>query len=273
MLDWFKRVAKPGSGEHLGKKEDQPTPDDSQVDRLASRIDTLNKIVNTEQPVRTVPRRMRVIVVASQKGGVGKTTITAHLAVCAGKSAQRSAVLIDTDPQGSLTEWWEARRERLEQNGGLALVTVKRDELASKLIELDEQGTATAIIDTPPALTAEIDKVIAMADFVIIPARPSPHDLRAIGATVSLVRRAKKPFMFIVNGAVPRANITAEAVAALSEHGRVAPVILYQRTDYAASMIDGRTVMEAGGPTGRSAQEIADLWRHVDEQLNVRAAA
>ena len=273
MLDWFKRVAKPGSGEHLVKKEDPTPPDDSQVDRLLSRYDSLSKVVNTEQPARMGPRRMRVIVVASQKGGVGKTTITAHLAVCAGKPDERPAVLIDTDPQGSLTEWWEARREKLEQNSGLTLVTVKRDELAAKLTELDQQGTAIAVIDTPPALTAEIDKVIAMADLVVIPARPSPHDLRAIGATVSLVRRAKKPFVFVVNGAVPRANITAEAVAALSEHGRVAPVILYQRTDYAASMIDGRTVMEAGGPTGRSAQEIADLWRHVDEQLNVRAAA
>jgi len=238
-----------------------------------SRLGTLSRAVNTEPPAPTAPRQMRVIVVASQKGGVGKTTIAAHLAVYAGKPGQRRAVLIDTDPQGSLTEWWEARREGLEQNGGLALVAVKREELASKLVELDDQGTAIAIVDTPPALTAEIEKVIAQADLVLIPARPSPHDLRAIGATVSLVRRAKKPFVFIINGAVPRANITAEAVAALSEHGRVAPVILYQRTDYAASMIDGRTVMEAGSPSGRSAQEIADLWRHVDEQLNVRVAA
>jgi len=273
MLDWFKRVAKPSSREQQDKIEDQKTPEHSQINRMMSRYDSLDKVVNTDTPARIISQRMRVIVVASQKGGVGKTTITAHLAVCAGNPDCRPAVLIDTDPQGSLTEWWEARKERLEQNSGLALVTVKRDELAAKLTELDEQGTAIAIIDTPPALTAEIEKVIAMADLVIIPARPSPHDLRAIGATVTLARRAKKPFVFIVNGAVPRANITAEAVAALSEHGRVAPVILYQRTDYAASMIDGRTVMEAGAPTGRSAQEIADLWRHVDEQLNVRAAA
>src|SRR5262249_29627441 len=148
----------------------QSPPDDSQVNRLLSRFEVPNKIGTTAQPARTVPRRMRVIVVASQKGGVGKTTITAHLAVCAGND-QRPAVLVDTDPQGSLREWWEARLERLEQNGRLALVTVERDELASKLTELDEQGTAIAIIDTPPALTAEIDKVIAMADLVIIPAR------------------------------------------------------------------------------------------------------
>jgi chromosome partitioning protein len=87
-----------------------------------------------------------------------------------------------------------------------------------------------------------------------------------------MTRRAGKPFLFVVNGAAPRANITAEAVAALSEHGRVAPVILYQRTDYAASMIDGRTVMETA-TGGRSAQEIAELWNYVFAQISVRQAA
>jgi chromosome partitioning protein len=52
----------------------------------------------------------------------------------------------------------------------------------------------------------------------------------------------------------------------------VAPVILYQRTDYAASMIDGHTVMETV-PAGRSAQEIGELWKYVYKQINIRAAA
>jgi chromosome partitioning protein len=86
---------------------------------------------------------------------------------------------------------------------------------------------------------------------VVIPARPSPHDLRAIGATVNIARSAGKPFFFVINAAAPRAHITAEAIAALSEHGRVAPVILYQRTNFASSMIDGHTVMETAVPGAR----------------------
>jgi len=78
--------------------------------------------------------------------------------------------------------------------------------------------------------------------------------------------------MFVVNGASPRASITAQAVAALSEHGRVAPVILYQRTEFAASMIDGRTVMETAA-SGRSSQEIVDLWQCVYAQIGLRVAA
>ena len=211
--------------------------------------------------------QMKIIAVASQKGGCGKTTIAAHLAVRAGMIGQGPAVLIDTDPQHSLTEWWQAR-----DDDSLALATVTLDDLAGSLATLRSQGAAVAIIDTPPALTASIERVIALADLVLIPARPSPHDLRAIGATVEMTRRAGKPFVFVVNGAAPRASITAEAVAALSEHGRVAPGILYQRTDFAASMIDGRTVMEAA-PNGRSAHEIAELWKCVYGQISMRAAA
>jgi chromosome partitioning protein len=208
-----------------------------------------------------------VIAVACQKGGSGKTTLAAHLAVQAGRVGQGPAALIDTDPQGSLGEWWSARND-----DALALESVKLDDLAADPKVFSTHGAAVTIIDTPPALTASIEQVIAVADLVLIPARPSPHDLRAIGATVSMARRAGKPFIFVVNGAAPRANITAEAVAALSEHGRVAPVILYQRTDYAASMIDGRTVMETA-PGGRSANEIVDLWKYVYAQISLRAAA
>jgi chromosome partitioning protein len=210
---------------------------------------------------------MRVIAVCSQKGGAGKTTIAAHLAVRAGETGHGPAVLIDTDPQGSLGEWWRARHA-----DSPALAKVKLEDLAANLAELRSYGTAIAIIDTPPALTGSIEQVIALADLVVIPARPSPHDLRAVGATVEMARRAGKPFLFVVNGAAPRASITAQAVAALSEHGRVVPVILYQRTDWAASMIDGRTVMETAA-AGNSAQEIGRLWDYIYEQISMRAAA
>ena len=72
--------------------------------------------------------------------------------------------------------------------------------------------------------------------------------------------------------ALARFERETQAVAALSEHGRVAPVILYQRTEYAASMIDGRTVTETA-PSGRSAQEIAELWQAVYAQIGLRVAA
>src|SRR3546814_1777226 len=61
-------------------------------------------------------------------------------------------------------------------------------------------------------------------------------------------------------------KITSEAAVALSQHGTVAPITLHHRTDYAASMIDGRTVMEVE-PEGRSAQEVIALWHYVADRL------
>ena len=101
---------------------------------------------------------------------------------------------------------------------------------------------------------------------IIIPTRPSPHDLRAAGATVELADRSDKPFMFVINAATPRARITSDAAIALSQHGTVSPATIHQRTDFASSMIDGRTVMEIN-PESRSSKEIAELWDYVSDRL------
>jgi chromosome partitioning protein len=73
--------------------------------------------------------------------------------------------------------------------------------------------------------------------------------------------------VFVINGAAARARITGEAAVALSQHGTVAPVTLYQRTDFAASMIDGRTVQELDA-NSKSAEEIKSLWMYVFTQIH-----
>lgn len=72
--------------------------------------------------------------------------------------------------------------------------------------------------------------------------------------------------VFVVNSATPRAKITADAAVALSQHGTVAPITVHHRVDYAASMIDGRTVMEVA-EDGRSAAEIGALWEYIAGRL------
>ena len=108
--------------------------------------------------------------------------------------------------------------------------------------------------------------MIGVADLAVVPTRPSPHDLRAVAATVDMVERANKPLVFVVNGATARARITSEAAIALSQHGTVAPVIVHQRTDFASSMIDGRTVMEIDS-NSRSAKEIEQLWDYLSVRI------
>lgn len=204
---------------------------------------------------------MRTIVVASQKGGVGKTTIAGHLGVMAEQNNEGPVALIDTDPQGSLASWWN---ERTNETPLFAQVEIGK--LTEHLQALAKGGIKLAIIDTPPSVTEMIQQVLRTADLVLIPTRPSPHDLRAVGSTVELVENAGKRMIFVINGAAPRARIAGEAAVALSQHGTVAPVTLYQRTDFASSMIDGRTVQEID-PKGRSAEEIEKLWKYVSTQL------
>jgi len=99
-----------------------------------------------------------------------------------------------------------------------------------------------------------------------MPTRPSPHDIRVVGPTVDLVEWHRKPMVFVINGATARARITSDAAVALSQHGTVAPTFIHNRVDYAASMIDGRTVMEVK-PGGPSAKEIGSLWSYLAERL------
>ncbi|WP_417449230.1 AAA family ATPase [Kordiimonas sp.] len=204
---------------------------------------------------------MRIVAVTSQKGGSGKTTLTGHLGVAAEQAGAGPVALIDTDPQSSLSDWWAARQA---DSPAFAQGTV--GHLAEMLQNMKELGIKLVFVDTPPAITRSIQAVIQRADLVIIPTRPSPHDLRAAGATVDLAERAGKPLVFVVNAATARARLTGEAAIALSQHGTVAPTIIHNRQDFAASMIDGRTVMEAAAG-GRSAQEICTLWRYVDSRI------
>ena len=177
---------------------------------------------------------MKVLVLASQKGGAGKTTIAAHVGVAAELADAGPVVLIDTDPQGSLSAWWNSREADTP-----ALASTTLAELPEKLAALAQAGFKLAVIDTPPAITEAIRDVVKLADLVLIPTRPSPHDLRAVGSTVDIAQEVARPFAFVVTQAKPNARLTVQAVAALSAHGAVAPAIVHDRVDYAASMVDG----------------------------------
>jgi chromosome partitioning protein len=204
---------------------------------------------------------MHVLVMASQKGGSGKTTLSGHLAVEADKANIGPVALIDTDPQGSLSHWWNAREATSPHFAKVHLM-----QLGEALEELRRSGIKLAVVDTPPAVTDSISQVVAHADLVVIPTRPSPHDLRSVGATVDIAERHRKPLVFVMNGATARARITGETAVALSQHGTVAPITLHHRVDFAASMVDGRSVGEVM-PKSQSAKEVRDLWTYLQDRL------
>lgn len=204
---------------------------------------------------------MKTVVITSQKGGSGKTTLTAHLAVAVELAGQGPVVIIDTDPQQTLGTWWETREADTPQ---FALVPLA--DLPAKLGTLRQMGFTYCFIDTPPALTQQNRQVIDLADLVLIPTRPSPNDLWSLGATLDLVRESGTPFVFVLTQAKGNARITVQALAALSEHGQVFDSIIHDRVDYAVSMTDGRTALEIK-PRSPAASEAAALWSLTRQSL------
>ncbi len=164
--------------------------------------------------------------------------------------------------------WWNARAAETP-----VFVQTLVERLPDDLERLRQEGTKLVVIDTPPALTSTIIEVVRVSDLVVIPIQPSPHDLRAAGATVDLVECLNKPLVFVFNCAHARARITTEAAIALSQHGTLASSVIHQRTNFASSMIDGRTVMEIP-KAERSAAEIVALWDYLTNRLaRVQSAA
>ncbi len=205
---------------------------------------------------------MQTIVINSQKGGSGKTTLCAHLAVQAELAGDGPAFMIDTDPQGTLSTWHEKREAEKPQRAEIALT-----DIAAGLQQLRQHQTAYCFIDTAPTRTDENATLFRLADLVLVPIKPSPSDLWAAAATVALLKEAGIPFLFVLTQAKANASITAQAAAALSHHGPVAETFIADRVPYAAAMTDGRTAIELSSK-GPAAVETTALWRNVKTCLH-----
>jgi len=195
-------------------------------------------------------------VIESQKGGSGKTMLAAHLAVEAERHSE-TAWIIDTDRQATLSLWHERRKNDTPQRLDAPL-----DRIPDGLRKVAAQGAAYCFIDTAPTISEQNTRLLRLADLVLIPVRPSPADLWAVAETVALVKDAAKPFLFVITQAKPQTTITAQAVAALSQHGRVAQVFIADRVAYAAAMTGGNTAPELFNK-GSAAQEIEALWQEI----------
>ena len=202
---------------------------------------------------------MKVVVVTNQKGGAGKTTVCRNLAVAAGKGV----ALIDRDPQGSLTAWWNRREAETP-----ILATVQ-GSIGDTLTALREAKIRLAFIDTPPSVNPGLAELLALADFILIPVRPTPDDLDAVGPTLALVEKSGRAFGFVLTQAKARTRLALEAVPALAQHGKVAPVVVYDRIEYPTAALSGRGVTEGG--EGPAAQEMTQLLQYVTTQLSKAA--
>lgn len=203
---------------------------------------------------------MKVITLAAQKGGAGKTTLAVHLAVQAHKAGER-VVLVDTDPQGSATAWARARGQDAP-----VIVAATSSQLSDVMAASSNDGMTLVIIDTPPHAAPGAAAASTLADLVLVPVRPSAFDLAASGASAEIARTAKRA-AFVLSACPSRAPEIMEARKALELQGL--PVLdteIGERRSYARAVASGRAVAEFE-PAGRAAHEISQLWREIKKVI------
>ncbi|WP_342111792.1 ParA family protein [Methylobacterium sp. SI9] len=215
---------------------------------------------------------MQVIAITSRKGGVGKSTLAMHLSVLAAQ-ADRPALLLDIDPQRSLT-WWHQIRGPDEPK----LIEADARELPELVEAARREGFGRIIIDTPPHAEDSILGAMRAADLVLVPTRPGPLDLAAVASTLDLAKRIGKAPLAVLNHCPARTgsaepSIVAEARAALIEMGAtVAATALANRVAMSHAILTGSTVNEHE-PDGKAAAEVAALWQEVEAALSAEGKA
>lgn len=212
------------------------------------------------------------IAVAASKGGVGKSTITAALAVEAARCGLRVAAL-DADTQRSLTMWMEARGETLPKSKNPVLLQLERGvvidpaHIRKVVREAERSGFDLLLIDTPPALMTRIKSVVALVDLCIVPVRPSPLDLQALDPVIDLCEEASCRYAFLVNANPPRSSLTTGTVKNLSQRGDVFKTMIGYRTSYPGAMITGLTAAEID-KGDKAEEETRALWKEVKALLD-----
>ena len=200
----------------------------------------------------------KVITIAQQKGGAGKTTLAAHIAVALSQKGNRVAV-IDIDPQGSLTHWHSIREERFgEGYTGLTFAAVSGWRVGGEVTRLRRQCDYV-IIDSPPHTETEARSAIRSADIIIIPVQPSPTDLWATKATLELAKNEKIPVRVVLNRVSANSRLAQTIAAELPE---LTKATLGNRVLFAASLMEGRCATEVD-PSSIAAQEIKALVKEI----------
>jgi len=209
----------------------------------------------------------KVITIAQQKGGTGKTTLAVHLALAFIKYHNLKVAIIDTDPQGSLGKWFMIRSKIKKPNGDLTFKTASLwgAQYESKILKQEHD---IVIIDTPPKIEADARPAIEASDLVLIPISPSPVDFWATEPIIEIAKRAKKKIVIQINRANPRSKLMKKTYDYINDLGmKKTNTLIGHRQIFIASMGEGKTVIEMQRK-GKAAQEIAELSSEIYSTLH-----
>lgn len=203
-------------------------------------------------------KRAKVISVAQQKGGSGKTTIAANLAVCLMQKGNKVAA-IDIDPQESLTNWHDLREQKFGKDfTGIRFATLAGWKVENEILNL-ERDYDYIIIDTPPRIDVDSKSAIRRSNLVLIPMQPSPMDLWATADCAEFAEEERVQYKVLLN----RVNSSSKILEKIQKKIKnPMKTIIGNRVAFAASSLEGRAVTESH-PTSAGANEIKSLTNEV----------
>ncbi len=210
----------------------------------------------------------KVITIAQQKGGAGKTTMAAHLAVAWAQSGRRRVAIVDIDPQGSLTQWYNVRTERLGAEATkLTFATISGWRVRSEIDRLRHTHDII-VIDSPPHTDTEARTAIRAADLVVIPLQPSPMDVWATSATIAICKQERVPVKMVLNRVPPQSKM-GEAIA--GEMIGLTANRFGNRVIFSGALMHGLGVTEAQ-PKSIAAEEVRALAKEIGLYLTRKTA-
>lgn len=207
----------------------------------------------------------KVIAVAQQKGGTGKTTLLAHLALYWVRQGQRVAIL-DIDPQRSISTWWALRQDRQEAKGGtepLSVEDVTGWRVPTAVDRLRSQADII-LIDCPARAETDSRTAIRAANLVLVPVQPGPMDLWATEPTLAAAKAEGRSVLLVFNRVPARTRLAEEILKTVHETWGtdIVPSTIGNRVVFGSAMHQGRTAIEVE-PSGAATQEIAALADHI----------
>ena len=200
----------------------------------------------------------KVITIAQQKGGTGKTTLVVHLALAFIKYHNLKVAIIDTDPQGSLGKWFMIRSEKKISNENLTFKTASLwgAQYESKSLKQDHD---IIIIDTPPKIESDARPAIEAANLVLIPVAPSPVDFWATEAIIDIAKKAKRKILIQINRANHRSKLISQTLKYINQlKVKATETLIGHRQIFVSSMGIGKTAVEKQR-VGKAVEEIKDI--------------
>jgi chromosome partitioning protein len=206
----------------------------------------------------------KVLTLAQQKGGAGKTTLVAQLATTF-MAGGRSVALVDIDPQGSLTRWFKVR-EAAGKAGRMSLTAVTGWR-AQATVEKLKATNDLVLVDSAPHAEIEAKIAVRVADLIVVPIQPSPLDLWATEPTLALARSEKRRVLIVINRDQTRMKLSETLAGQIAALGAdVAESTIGNRTAFAASMMEGLGVVESA-PRTKAALEMLALADEITKRL------